>query len=102
MTSTWATLGILAAGMVVVIGGILVLRLHAFLALIFGALLVSALTPEAAIVENAVKNNAFVIVEADDYRSFHAGDGTPLVEEYASGPLRAGDDLVINVFVPVK
>jgi effector-binding domain-containing protein len=25
-----------------------------------------------------------------------------IVEEYASGPLRAGDDLVINVFVPVK
>lgn len=42
---------ILAIGMAVVIGGILALRLHAFLALILGALTVAALTPsdEAAI-----------------------------------------------------
>jgi gluconate:H+ symporter, GntP family len=89
MTSTWATLGILAAGMVVVIGGILVLRLHAFLALIFGALLVSALTPDAAVVEHAIKTTGFVIVEAENYRSFHAGDGTTLVEEFGSGKIFA-------------
>lgn len=42
-------LWILLAGMVVVVGGILLLRLHAFLALILGALLVGALTPPTAI-----------------------------------------------------
>ena len=36
---------ILVAGMVVVVGGVLVLRLHAFLALVCGALVVAALTP---------------------------------------------------------
>jgi len=40
---------ILGVGMVVVVGGILVLRLHAFLALIAAALVVGALTPEAAL-----------------------------------------------------
>src|SRR4051794_23732324 len=38
-------LWILLVGMLVVVGGVLVLRLHAFLALILGALLVAALTP---------------------------------------------------------
>jgi GntP family gluconate:H+ symporter len=36
---------ILLIGMLVVVGGVLVLRLHAFLALILGAILVAALTP---------------------------------------------------------
>ncbi len=41
---------ILAIAMLVVVGGILVLRLHAFLALIAGALVVGYLTPESALV----------------------------------------------------
>ncbi len=39
---------ILLIGILVVVGGVLVLRLHAFLALILGALLVAALTPNQA------------------------------------------------------
>ena len=39
---------ILAVGLAIVVGGILVLRSHAFLALVVGALVVAALTsPEA-------------------------------------------------------
>ena len=40
---------VLACGMAVVITGILVLRMHAFLALIIGAFAVSLLTPENAL-----------------------------------------------------
>lgn len=47
-------LWILALGMVVVLGGILALRLHAFLALVLGALAVAALTPSEAIVKHGI------------------------------------------------
>ncbi len=89
MISTWETLGILAAGMTVVIGGILALRLHAFLALIFGALLVSALTPQTAIVDYAVKKEGFPIVSSEDYREFLNTEGKPLAEEFAQGKILA-------------
>ena len=45
---------ILLVGMVVVVGGILFFRLHAFLALIAGALVVAVLTPSAALSRYAV------------------------------------------------
>jgi GntP family gluconate:H+ symporter len=48
-------LWILAAGIVVVVGGVLVFKLHAFLALISGALVVAALTPQATLQEYADK-----------------------------------------------
>jgi GntP family gluconate:H+ symporter len=89
MTSTWATLGILAAGMTVVIGGILVLRLHAFLALIFGALLVSALTPQTAIVEYAVGRDGFPIVDGTAYQSFRSLEDEPLPDDFAEGKILA-------------
>jgi len=47
---------ILLAGMVVVIGGVLVLRLHAFLALVLGGLCVAALTPQGAVYANEVRS----------------------------------------------
>ncbi len=47
---------ILLAGMAVVIGGILFLRLHAFLALLLGAFVVATLTPVDALFEYAVQN----------------------------------------------
>lgn len=81
MDSTWATLGILAAGMTMVIGGILVLRLHAFLALIFGALLVAALTPQTAVVEYAIERDGFRLVSIDRYFSYKTEDN----EFWASG-----------------
>src|ERR1043165_9745496 len=47
-------LWILAIGMFVVLGGILGLRLHAFLALILGAYIVAALTPSQAILNHGL------------------------------------------------
>jgi len=44
---------ILVVGMAVVIGGVLVLRLHAFLALMLGAVVVASLTPTEAIQRHA-------------------------------------------------
>lgn len=89
MTSTWATLGILVAGMTVVIGGILVLRLHAFLALIFGALLVSALTPQTAIVEYAVRRDGFPIADKTAYQSFRSMKNEPLPDTFPEGQILA-------------
>lgn len=50
-------LWIFLVGIVTVVGGILVLRLHAFLALLAGALIVSALTPQDALERYARDNN---------------------------------------------
>lgn len=63
--AAWTTLAILITGVVVVIGGILVLKLHAFLALILAALIVSALTPAPALERFALQQNAFAIDEID-------------------------------------
>ncbi|MDA1275964.1 MAG: SLC13 family permease [Verrucomicrobia bacterium] len=48
-------LWILLVGMIVVMGGILALRLHAFLALVLGALAVGALTPSASLEKYAIE-----------------------------------------------
>ena len=66
MVSTWATIGILTAGIVVVVGGILLLRLHAFLALILAAFLVAALTPAGSIENDAIRNKAIKVLSAED------------------------------------
>ncbi len=89
MDSTWATLGILAAGMAMVIGGILVLRLHAFLALIFGALLVSALTPQANVVDYAIDRDAFRVIDSKEYQAFLTTKEEPLPDEFGEGRLLA-------------
>src|SRR5690606_11765433 len=44
MTDPWVTLGVILLGVIVVVGGILALRLHAFLALIFGAIVGASFT----------------------------------------------------------
>ncbi len=49
MLTLSSTLAIVTVGLVIVVGGILGLRLHAFLALIIAALTVSALTPKTTI-----------------------------------------------------
>jgi gluconate:H+ symporter, GntP family len=53
---------ILIIGMVVVVGAILALRLHAFLALIIAALIVAALTPQEAVLEHEAKQRRIEIV----------------------------------------
>ncbi|MDA1013494.1 MAG: SLC13 family permease [Planctomycetota bacterium] len=59
MDPTWITISILLTGIVVVIGGVLVLRLHAFLALVLGALVVSVLTPANDIEQHAIETSGF-------------------------------------------
>src|SRR5437773_12476632 len=49
---------ILLIGMAVVIGGILVLKLHSFLALIAGALVVALITPRAYVYDTAIHSGA--------------------------------------------
>ena len=59
MLSFAATLGIISVGLVIVVGGILGLRLHAFLALILAALAVSLLTPTETIEWYEATRNQF-------------------------------------------
>ena len=56
---------ILLAGMVIVIGGILALRLHAFLALLLGALVVAWLTPEGHVFEHELRSRALRVQAAE-------------------------------------
>ena len=70
MSETALTLTILLTGIVVVIGGVLVLRLHAFLALVLGALVVAALTPAASVEKHEIRQSGFTIVEAAAFERF--------------------------------
>ena len=56
---------ILLIGIVVVVGGILALRLHAFLALILGALVVAMLTPDDASFRFALRPNTIPLASVD-------------------------------------
>jgi gluconate:H+ symporter, GntP family len=80
--ATWTTLGILLAGIVVVVGGVLVFRLHAFLALILGACVVSALTPPEAVRRYALEKRGYRIVSPDDFVTLtvknHSGEIIPV------------------------
>ncbi|MCH5372424.1 MAG: GntP family permease, partial [Planctomycetes bacterium] len=51
-------LGIVLIGVTIVVGGVLILRLHAFLALILAALAVGVLTPQAAVEEHLLQQRA--------------------------------------------
>jgi len=53
---------ILLCGMAVVMGGILLLRMHAFLALILGSLVVAALTPSESIFESEMMPQGIPVV----------------------------------------
>lgn len=64
MDPTWTTISILLIGIVTVIGGVLVLRLHAFLALVLGALVVSLLTPAADIEKHAIETSGIRVRES--------------------------------------
>ena len=57
-------IAILLVGMAVVVGGVLLLRVHAFLALIVGALIVSFLTPRESVYEQELRAKAVPVVEA--------------------------------------
>lgn len=63
MDPTTTTIAILLTGIVVVIGGVLALRLHAFLALVFGALVVALLTPAESVKNYAIEKNGYRVLE---------------------------------------
>lgn len=62
------TIGILLIAVVIVVGGVLVLRLHAFLALTLGALAVGLLTPRATVERHVLDQNRLDVVEIDESR----------------------------------
>jgi GntP family gluconate:H+ symporter len=70
---------ILAIGVVIVIGGILVLRLHAFLALTLAALVVGALTPLTALERYAVEQAQVkgVAIDVDAQQAVISGAMSP-------------------------
>ena len=76
MDSTLVTLGILLAGIVVVVGGVLAFRLHAFLALVLGACVVAMLTPKDAVKRYALEKNGFEVVDISEYETitFESGE----------------------------
>jgi GntP family gluconate:H+ symporter len=65
---------ILLCGMAVVMGGILLLRMHAFLALILGALTVAALTPKETLFESELGTAGIPVVSKEIMPS---GNGIP-------------------------
>ncbi len=88
-------LAILAVGMLIVIGGVLLLRLHAFLALMLGALVVAALTsPEQLVASRIAAGSVPVVAMAGaDGLVVRPGKGRPLV---------AGENtlLIVGVLAP--
>ena len=63
---------LLAIGILVVVGGIIGLRLHAFLALLFGAFVVALLTPDSAII-GYVMGKGGSIVDGQNLASQNVG-----------------------------
>ena len=64
-SAVW-TIVTLCIGMLIVIGGILVLRLHAFLALTFAALVVAIMTPQSATMNYAIDKSATRVTYTED------------------------------------
>ena len=64
-SAVW-TIVTLAIGMLIVIGGILILRLHAFLALTFAALTVAILTPASSIQNYLISQAATEVTYTED------------------------------------
>jgi gluconate:H+ symporter, GntP family len=63
--SAWVIVVILS-GVAIVIGGVLFFRLHAFLALLAGAICVGVLTPAQQIEETALRKNKLKIIEVSE------------------------------------
>lgn len=64
-SATW-TITTLCIGMLIVIGGILILRLHAFLALTFAALVVAIMTPQSATQNYEISKSATKITYTEN------------------------------------
>jgi len=81
-------LWILLAGMLIVIGGILALRLHAFLALLLGALAVAGFTSAPQLVASRIATGSVPVVSVD-------ADQRLAVRPSKSRPLLAGSNFLI-------
>lgn len=68
---------ILILAMGVVLSGVLILRLHAFLALVLGALLVAVLTPAHALYDEALRDHAAAISEIGHDGQIYSLDRSP-------------------------
>lgn len=82
LDSTAGLIAILLTGVAVVVGSILLLRLHAFLALISAALVVAVLTPQAALERFHVSSSAFPVSfrsDSLDELLIHSPPKSPLV-----------------------
>lgn len=66
MDSTWGIVSILLAGVIVVVGSILWMRLHAFLALILATFCVAFLTPSSALQRFYTNEVSYPATVADD------------------------------------
>ncbi|MBW3600304.1 MAG: GntP family permease, partial [Planctomycetes bacterium] len=83
---SWYVLTVLAIGVAIVIGGVLLFRLHAFLALIIAALTVSALTTPVARERAAIVAAGVEVVAIDPARgtvTVAAGEDTQLATDPA-------------------
>jgi GntP family gluconate:H+ symporter len=80
-------LWILASGMLVVMTGILLLRLHAFLALLLGAYLVAVFTPASALVQNGLSKR-LSLEEAQ--AAAHQPASTRILREFGNTAGRLG------------
>lgn len=79
---------ILLIGMFVVIAGVLVLRVHAVLALIAGALIVSILTPRENVYEHELRQTAVSVSHVED-------DGTVVLNRGASSGIVEGSTFLV-------
>ena len=96
LDSTWGTVLILAIGVCVVVGSILLLRLHAFLALIAAALVVAFLTPQSARQRYLVESDSFATHFIDE-------DSTDLqIQAGEKQGLEMGTRLAVLAIEPVS
>jgi GntP family gluconate:H+ symporter len=106
MTPTWVTLGIVLLGVVVVVVGVLALRLHAFLALMLGAILVGTLTPQASLERFFVRQSAITVIGIDPEGRLEIEAGLEpgtllrvLVADTQTGRFRVAGNAVVETIV---
>jgi len=99
---------ILLIALLVVVGGVLILRLHAFLALILGALTVAALTPTEAVYQSILRTSGIRVVSVDSIQEtatlkvgkqqkFIAGDNILLAAGPQPNTFALGDRVMLKV-----
>ncbi len=96
MDSATGTVLILLAGICVVVGGVLLLRLHAFLALILAALLVAALTPQEALERYLIEQAGVEVVSASETEiRIETPNGPPLLQGKQIDGIRPGELFIL-------